>query len=181
MDAGRTLARLGVLDAMTPRQLAVLADVLERPIKGAAIDLIAALTLASGNVGLTTAAANLFGANPTALSIPSGGGGIVLPDPWGIAICAFSAVTGISAGATVTVNVVNQAGTTIGQGTEVNQGAGSANVGSIVVLAPLRGDNVAGIARTTAINAQGLVSAGTGTTVGSAAAPGVLAALSFLS
>lgn len=175
LDTARQLDRLdhGALGA-------IMAALKMPPIRGGAIDLIAGLAQQTGNVGVTTAAANIFGANPTALSPGAGQYLPQLPDPWGLAIAFTGQVTGVAAGASITVAIVNQAGTQIGSALDVNQGAGAATVGSIVTFAPLRG-TAAGIAATTGINATVIASSGTGTMTHSATSPGVLVAVSFLS
>lgn len=165
------------LDRLDTGVLAAIMGALKMPaIRGGAIDLIAGFVQATGNIALTTAAANVFGANPTALTAQPF---TQIPDPWGLAIAYTGQITGVSAGASATVAIVNQAGTQIGSALDVNQGAGSATVGTIVTFAPLRG-TAAGVAVTTGINATGILSSGTGTMTHSATSPGVLVALSFL-
>jgi hypothetical protein len=127
------------------------------------------ITQQTANVALTNVEANLTpGSAPNGISMPPMPSGRTMP----IAICFVHIpnVTGVSAGASLTVNVRvgSLTGSIIASGVSTNNGAGvgALHPGTVVALVP---------AGTGAIFVGGVLSAGTATVIDSAAAPTAVA------
>jgi hypothetical protein len=127
------------------------------------------ITQQTANIALTATEANLTpGSAPNGISMPPMPSG--RSTPIAIAFVHIPNVTGVSAGASLTVNVRtgSLAGTIIASGVNTNNGAGvgAFHPGTVVALVP---------AGTGAIFIGGVLSAGTATVANSAAAPTAVA------
>jgi hypothetical protein len=147
------------------------------PIAGRAIDLLCGYAINTSPVNITNSSAALFTNNANALSNPMliAGQVAAVPNPWGIIICNVARSNSATA-ANTTVNVLNQAGTTVGS--SVDSAAASASVG-VTVICPLTGAGAANPVMTS-FGANGVNSAAaTGSAI--ANTPDVAVAFSLLS
>jgi hypothetical protein len=96
--------------------------------------------------------------------------------PWAVVEVAIPNVTGLAAGASVTINIragTTSSGTLIGSATGTNTGAGANAVGGISAMAAIPATTEG------AIYVGALVSSGTGTAVASATAPILIATVTY--
>lgn len=125
----------------------------------------------TGNVSLTTVEAQV-----AQFTVPQPANIQVRNTPWAVVEVALPNVTGLAAGASITLNIragTTSGGTLLGSATATNTGAGAAAVGGISAMCAIPAGTEG------AIFVGALVSSGTGTAAASATAPIVSQAIVY--